>query len=81
MTRMLADDFHEICLICYFWKSSKIWNYCLLQIVGGPLWVKNDSVSRCFVEKEEAKRTDLGIDLAEVPLDLHDNQELADKGC
>ena len=32
------------------------------------------------MEKEEAKRTDLGIDLAEVPLDLHDNQELADKG-
>ena len=28
------------CLICYFWKSGKIWNCCLLQIIGGPLRVK-----------------------------------------
>ena len=39
--RLPADDSHEIsCLISYFWKSSKIWNYRLLQIIGGTLWVK-----------------------------------------
>ena len=39
--RLPADDFHEIsCLIYYFWKSSKIWNCLLLQIIGGTLWVK-----------------------------------------
>ena len=27
---------------CYFWKSGKIWNCCLLQIVGGALRVKLD---------------------------------------
>ena len=33
-----ADDSHEIsCLICYFWKTSKIWNCRLLQIIGGAL--------------------------------------------
>ena len=33
--RLPADDSHEIsCLICYFWKSGKIWNCCLLQIIG-----------------------------------------------
>ena len=38
--RLPADDSHEIsCLICYFWKSSKIWNCRLLQIIGGALWV------------------------------------------
>ena len=35
-----ADDYHEIsCLIGYFWKSSKIWNCRLLQIIGGALRV------------------------------------------
>ena len=39
--RLSADDSHEISyLICYFWKSSKIWNCCLLQNVGGTLRVK-----------------------------------------
>ena len=39
--RLPADDSHEIsCLIGYFWKSGKIWNCCLLQIIGGALWVK-----------------------------------------
>ena len=29
-----ADNSHEIsCLICYFWKSGKIWNCRLLQII------------------------------------------------
>ena len=33
--RLPADDSHEIsCLICYFLKSSKIWNCRLLQIIG-----------------------------------------------
>ena len=33
--RLPSDDSHEIaCLICYFWKSSKIWNCRLLQIIG-----------------------------------------------
>ena len=27
-------------IICYFWKSGKIWNCHLLQIIGGALWVK-----------------------------------------
>ena len=32
-------DSHEIsCLICYFWKSSRIWNCRLLQIIGGAFW-------------------------------------------
>ena len=26
---------------CYFWKSSKIWNYRLLQIIGGALRVNS----------------------------------------
>ena len=40
--RLPADNSHEIsCLICYFWKSSKIWNWnChLLQIICGALRV------------------------------------------
>ena len=38
--RLPADHSHEIsCPICYFWKSGKIWNCRLLQIVGGALWV------------------------------------------
>ena len=40
-TRLSADDSHDIsCLICYFWKSGKIWNCHLLQIIGGALRVK-----------------------------------------
>ena len=36
-----ADNSHEIsCLVYYFWKSSKIGNCRLLQIIGGTLWVK-----------------------------------------
>ena len=34
-----SADSHEICLICYFWKSGKIWNCHLLQIIGGALRV------------------------------------------
>ena len=35
---LLADNSHQIsCLICCFWKSSKIWNGQLLQIVGDAL--------------------------------------------
>ena len=38
--RLPADDSHEIsCLIGYFWKSSKIWNCRLLQIIDGALRV------------------------------------------
>ena len=38
--RLPADDSHEIsCLICYIWKSSKIWKCRLLQIIGGALGV------------------------------------------
>ena len=37
-----AGDSHEIsCLICYFWKSCKICNHRLLQIIGGALRVNN----------------------------------------
>ena len=40
-----ADNSHEIsCLICYFWKSGKIWNCRLLQTVGGALRVKYRSL-------------------------------------
>ena len=36
-----ADNSHEISwLICYFWKSSAIWDCRLLQIIGGALRVK-----------------------------------------
>ena len=43
--RLLADDSHEISfLICIFWKSGKIWNCHLLQIIGGAwrinLWYR-----------------------------------------
>ena len=38
------------------------------------------SVYSSYVEKEETKRKELGIDLKDVPLDMKDNQELADKG-
>ena len=35
-----VDDSHKIAyFICYFWKSGKIWNCPLLQIVGGALRV------------------------------------------
>ena len=35
-----ADNSHEIsCLICYFWKSGKIFNCRLLQVIGGALRV------------------------------------------
>ena len=38
--RLPEDDSHEIsCLICYFWKSGKIFNCRLLQIIGGAIWV------------------------------------------
>ena len=37
-TTLPADDSHEIlCLICYFWKSGKIRNRRMLQIIGGAL--------------------------------------------
>ena len=41
--RLPADDSWEIsCLICYFWKSDKICNSRLLQIIGGALRVNSD---------------------------------------
>ena len=47
-----ADDSHEIsCLICYFWKSSKILNCRLLQIIGGALWVNAHAHQNIFVTK------------------------------
>ena len=51
-----ADDSQEItCLICYFGKSSKILDCCLLQIIGGALRVK-----------EKCKTlSSLGIDMTE----------------
>ena len=47
--RLPADDSHEICLICYFRKDSKILNCCLLQIIGGALWVKADTCVMCIL--------------------------------
>ena len=39
--RLPSYESHEISwFICYFWKSGKIWNCRLLQIIGGALWVK-----------------------------------------
>ena len=44
----MADNSHEIsCLICYFWKGSKITNCRLLQIIGGALWVKRGTITTC----------------------------------
>ena len=41
--RLPADDSHEIlCLICYFWKSGKLFNCRLLQIIGGAFRVKRE---------------------------------------
>ena len=42
-----ADDSHEIWLICYFWKSSKIYNCRLLQIIGDALWVNLGYMKFC----------------------------------
>ena len=37
-----AVDSHKITwLCCYLRNSSKIWNCCLLQIIGGALWVNH----------------------------------------
>ena len=42
--RLPADNSHEISwLIGYFWKSGKIWNCRLLQIIGGALRVNDDN--------------------------------------
>ena len=38
-----------VCLICYFWKISKIWNCHLLQIIGGALKVKLSASSSGFL--------------------------------
>ena len=38
--RLLADDSHEICLICYSEKVAKFENRRRLQILGGALGVK-----------------------------------------
>jgi hypothetical protein len=35
---------------------------------------------RSYIEKEERKRADLGIDVASAPLGLTDNQQLAQQG-
>ena len=37
-------------------------------------------LNRSYVETEETKRKELGIDTDEVPLEILDNKELADKG-
>ena len=34
-----------VCLICYFWKSSTIWNFRLVRITGGALRVKKTSTN------------------------------------
>ena len=49
VNRLPADDLHEIlCLICYFWKSEKICNRRLLQIIGGALRVNYKSDNTLF---------------------------------
>ena len=41
-----ADDSHEIsCLICYFWKSGKIWKCRLLQIIGDAVMLYGLSIN------------------------------------
>ena len=46
-----ADDSHEIVfLICYFWKSGKIWNCRLLQIIGGALSSHHHINTRILLE-------------------------------
>ena len=43
--RLPADDSHAIsCLICYLWKSGKICDLHLLQIIGGALRVKSSLI-------------------------------------
>ena len=45
-----ADNSHDIsCLIGYFWKSGKIWNCHVLQIIGGSLRVKTPLTNIFFV--------------------------------
>ena len=39
-----ADNSHEISCLIYFWNSGNIWNCCLLQIVGGALYVKTSKL-------------------------------------
>ena len=58
--RLPADDSHEIsCLICYFWKSGKIGNCRLLQVIGGTLRVKGlrNSNSGTMKVRMGAKKT------------------------
>ena len=48
--RLPADDSHEISfLICYFWKSVKIRNCHLLQIIGGALRVDILQVTKVMI--------------------------------
>ena len=54
--RLPADDSHErSCLIFYFWKSGKICNRRLLQIIGGALRVK---CCLCFCRWRRARQWD-----------------------
>ena len=55
--RLPADLSHGIlCLICYFWNSSKIWNCPLLQIIGGALWVKYIRIGCLSHSKQQSLR-------------------------
>ena len=55
--RLPTDDSHEIsCLFCYFCKSGKFFNCCLLQIIGDALWVESIFLLnslKCFVMKKK----------------------------
>ena len=49
--------FHALFVI--FEKSSEIWICCLLQIIGGALWVKSFVVIYLFTEDIPVKRSKL----------------------
>ena len=59
-----ADNSHEkLCLICYFWKSSKILNCRLLQIIGCALRVKEMGIHHSS-KKCELLRLNMAINSA-----------------
>ena len=50
----ILTKYHALFVICYFWKSDKIWNCHLLQIIGGALWVKKKfTIDQDLLESEK----------------------------
>ena len=60
------------------WKYwNKNVNYIFYKLES---WLAAIKMCRSYIEKEERRRADLGIDVATAPLSLTDNSELVQKG-